>query len=222
LSSSHSARSILARFVLGCTLVALYPAAAHAEWHIVPFFGLTFAQKTTLQDLDFDVSDELGAPEKDSHKHFGAFVSRLGEGVLGAEGLFIWTPGLFTLDASGPVEPVVESSWSYALMGNVVVTTPRRLTEYGLRPFASGGLGVVHVLAQKVGEDPLFPDVSTPLFAFNVGGGAIGFFTNRTGVRFEFRYFQAFGRNARTEETLEGERVRLRYMTASIGLVLRR
>jgi hypothetical protein len=212
LLSNSRVRSNLARTLLCCAFLSAFPATAFAEWHIVPFIGLTFAQKTTLIDLDFDASDELGAPDKESHRNFGAVVSRLGEGVLGFEGLFVWTPDLFT------VPPVVESSRSMAFMGNVVLTTPRRLTEYGLRPFVSGGIGALQVSAEKAGD----VGVSTYLAAFNVGGGAIGFFTNRTGVRFEIRFHQAFGREAEPLETIVGERVRVRYMTFSVGLVFRR
>lgn len=211
-------RSKLTRIVLCGTLLSALPATASAEWHIVPFIGVTFAQKTTLLLLDPPLSPELGAPEKEGHRHYGGVVSRLGEGILGVEGIFTWTPGLFPGD--GPA--VIESSRSISLMGNVVLTTPRRWTEYGLRPFLSGGVGLLEVsatLSARLGDAI---DTNATLFGYNVGGGAIGFFTNRTGVRFEFRFHQAFGREAESGETIEGERVRLRYMTFSVGLVIRR
>ena len=185
----------------------------------MPFIGATFGQKTTLALLDPPLSPELGAPDKESHRHYGVVVSRLGDGIFGLEGLFVWTPGLFP--GTGP--QVVDSSHSISLMGNAMLTTPRRWTEYGLRPFLSGGLGLLDVSATLNADllgDVLDPDAT--LVAYNVGGGAIGFFTNRTGVRFEFRFHQAFGRDARSGETLEGGRVRLRYMTLSVGLVFRR
>ena len=56
---------------------------------------------------------------------------------------------------------------------------------------------------------------------FNLGVGAIGFFTERTGVRFDFRYHSTF---RRSEDILsvDTESSYLRYMTASVGIVWRR
>jgi len=76
-------------------------------------------------------------------------------------------------------------------MGNAVLTLPRRWTEYGLRPVVSGGLGVMHVSVLDTGG--VFP-VSSNLAGFNVGGGAVGFLTKRTGLRFDARYFSSLHR----------------------------
>ena len=72
-------------------------------------------------------------------------------------------------------------------MGNVVLTTPRHWNEYGLRPFVSGGFGFFNASRQDVVN---FVPRSMNLFGWNVGGGATGFFTDFTGVRFDLRFFK--------------------------------
>ena len=55
---------------------------------------------------------------------------------------------------------------------------------------------------------------------FNIGGGAIGFLSKNTGLRFDFRYYSSFTRYDEAA-TFDGP-LHIRYMTASVGLVLRR
>jgi hypothetical protein len=108
----------------------------------------------------------------------------------------------------------VEDNRALALMANVVITLPQRWTEYGLRPFISGGFGLMHAN----NGDQLFP-TTVNVQGVNIGGGAVGFLTNQTGLRFDVRYHSTLNR-------LEGAPAfgdaHLRYVTASIGLVFRR
>ena len=169
---------------------------------------------TTIVDLQL-------ASEK-RHANFGGAVSLLGPGFLGAEVITVWTPGFFenddfAVEPGAPPPPRVVSSRTVSLMANVVLTTPRRWTEYALRPYVSGGFGLMHIKKEEVEE--IF-SVNRNLAGFNIGGGAVGFFSERTGVRFDLRYHSTL------RETDEGGSsigpVRLRYLTASIGIVFRR
>jgi hypothetical protein len=187
----------------GVLLALAFPQSAAAEWHFTPMLGTTFFIKTSVFDLDA-ATDQI-------HRNFGGSVALLGSGILGVEGLIVWTPGLFTGDNG-----LVKRSRSISAMGNVVVTTPRRWTEYSLRPFVSGGFGVIKV--SKTETFGVFP-FNSNLPAFNIGGGAIGFLSKRTGVRFDLRYHSSL---ARSDEGGAIGRVHIRYMTASVGLVLRR
>jgi hypothetical protein len=146
-------------------------------------------------------------------------VSFLGGGILGAETIFTWTPGFFQQEDLG----LVETSRSIALMGNLVVTAPRRLTEYSLRPFISGGFGVLkpYVRQKEAGGGEPLPAVDLNLWGYNIGGGAMGFFSERTGVRFDLRYYSTI-RPTDEDGAIIEDRVRLRYMTASVGVVFRR
>jgi hypothetical protein len=174
--------------------------------------GVTFAGGTTLVD------PQLGAEKR--HTSFGGAVSLLGAGIIGGEVIGVFTPGFFQTDQSklSEVPPVdIESSRSVALMVNMVVTTPRRWTEYSLRPFVSAGLGVLHT-SQKQAVELLEP-LRTNMLGYNVGGGAIGFLSPRTGVRFDLRYYSTL-RGTDQKGAAFGP-ARLHYMTASVGLVFR-
>ena len=192
----------------GCLCLLACPRSAAAEWHLTPTVGLTFASNTNLFDPD------LGTDKV--HANLGGSVSLLGRGLFGVEGLVVLTPNFFKGDGD-----LIESSRSLIVMGNLVLTAPRRWTEYNLRPFVSAGLGLLQASYEE--KTPTLP-LSARFAAFNVGGGAVGFFSSRTGVRFDLRYYSTLpGRQSDGLPKLGlGDKVHLRYMTASVGIVLRR
>ena len=190
-----------------CCLLIVVPRTAAAEWQFTPMIGATFLGNTSIVDPEL-ATDNV-------HRHFGGAVSLLGGGLFGVESVFVWTPGFF--DDDDPPVQLVESSRSIAWMGNIVVTAPRRWTEYFLRPFVSGGIGWLRT--SKLEQTAIFAP-SVDLVGFNIGGGAIGFFTPRTGVRFDVRYYSNL--KPTDEGAVAFGDVRLRYMTASVGIVLRR
>jgi hypothetical protein len=195
-----------------CLLAA--PRMAAAEWHVTPMIGITFAGKTTLLD------PQVAAGKR--HADFGGAVTLLGAGVLGAETIVVFTPGFFQTDRTSLATDVprveISSSRTLAVMGNVVLTTPRRWTEYNLRPFVSGGFGMLR--ASKTEEKDVFP-LHANFAGFNIGGGAVGFFSQRTGVRFDVRYYSTVHSTYHGPGVAIGD-VRLHYMTAAVGVVMRR
>lgn len=193
----------MARALTICVLVLAMPWPAAAEWHFTPMIGETFLGRTSLIDLE--------AATGKHHRNLGGSVTLLGSGVFGVEGLIVWTPAFFE---TGDTE-LIEKSHTLAIMGNVMVTAPRRWTEYSLRPFVSGGFGFLNASKKEVAE--VFP-TSAKMAGYNVGGGAIGFLSKRTGVRFDLRYYNNIGG---TSAASIGP-LHLRYMTASVGVVLRR
>jgi hypothetical protein len=201
-------------FIAALLLALTFPSVATAaEWHFTPTFGWTFQADTNLLDPDEGTSKV--------HWNVGGSVALLGTGIFGVEGMIVWTPGFFTNDEILVHEPLVGKSHTFAFMGNAVLTTPRKWTEYGLRPFLSGGFGVLGVSFTDVHN--VFTN-SGNIPAFNIGGGAIGFLSKRTGVRFDLRYYNNL---PRSEEDCPiqiafGEGCHLRYMTASVGVVIRR
>ncbi len=203
------------RILAACGLCLAAPRSASAEWHLTPTLGVTFAGSTTFLD------PQQAVPKR--HGNFGGAITLLGAGVLGAETVIVLTPGFFQTDKTplgsdvGRVE--IKSSRAVAVMANAVLTTPRRWTEYSLRPFVSGGFGLLHVSQAPQAADRGLP-VDAGIAGFNVGGGAVGFLTRRTGVRFDLRYYSSL--RATDQQDMAIGLARLHYMTASVGLVIRR
>ena len=145
----------------------------------------------------------------------------MGSGPVGVEGVIAYTPGFFQQDnppvVDGVLPPDIVKSRTLAIMGNVVLTTPRNWNEYGLRPFVSGGIGLLHATATEALE--LTP-VDTSLLGYNIGGGAVGFLNERVGLRFDLRYFKSLKPSYDPELSVTG-RVHLSYWTGSVGVVLK-
>lgn len=196
---------MLRAFIVGCACVIAASRPAAAEWHITPMIGATFAGNTSLIDLE----NATGRV----HPQIGGAVSLLGSGVLGVEAIGVLTPGFFQTGS----KTLLKNSRTLAFMGNAVLTLPQRWTEYSLRPFVSGGLGLIHVTAiDTIGVLPVDSNVA----GFDIGGGAIGFLTANTGVRFDLRYYANLHHPGQEAPSIGPPH--LRYMTASIGIVFRR
>jgi hypothetical protein len=197
------------RLLVCCSLLVLAAARpAHAEWQVTPFVGLTMFGSTNV----YDPEEATG----NRHLHGGGSVAWLSRGLFGIEGIVTWTPGFFESSPSFediPSQPSVNDSRTTSIMANVLLTLPQRWTEYGLRPFVSGGFGFLRASH----SDALLP-VRLNTAGFNVGGGAIGFLSDRTGVRFDVRYHTTLSQAG--DATSFGP-AHLRYVTASVGIVFR-
>jgi hypothetical protein len=180
-------------------LAAIPPTLASAEWQFTPMYGFTFGGDTSLA-----LNESVGA----RRWNFGGSVRLLGAGPFGVESVFVYVPGFFE------PSPTVTASRSLALMGNVVLTIPRAWNEYGLRPFVSAGLGLLHASH----NDPVLP-ISENLPGYNVGGGAVGFLTDRVGLRFDLRYYGNLKPTG--DPAASFGRVRLHYWTGSVGVVFK-
>ncbi len=194
-------------------LIAVRPASANAEWQFAPFVGFTFGGDTNL----------IFTQVVDRHWNFGGTVRLVGAGPIGLESVFVYVPGIFETPDPDPLSDIppsnaITKSHSYALMGNVVLTTPRAWNQYGLRPYVSGGLGIC---ACRITSH--FP-ARANLPAYNVGGGAVGFLTNKVGLRFDLRYFRTLPpgeESGDTDRTEYLDRVHVHYWTVTVGVVFR-
>jgi hypothetical protein len=197
----------------GCILFVT-PSPSAAEWQFAPFIGYTFKGSTTIVDNENAVGKK--------HWHFGGAATLLGDGILGVEGYFLQTPSYFQ-NQDTPctvVATCVTSSLMYTLMGNAVLTTPRKWNQYGLRPYLSGGLGLLHVSKRDAGG--IFP-VNLNMLGMNVGGGAVGFVSERVGLRFDLRYFRKIHGpdEMELESPVSTGPIQLRYWAISAGLVFK-
>jgi hypothetical protein len=193
-----------ARLTLLSLLFLVAPRAVWADWLITPFAGGSFAPETT-----FLVFDE-GAGRKFT---LGASVALLSNGLLGIEADVGHTPGFF--EGDDPLGLVLTSRVT-TITGNVILAAPLSLTRESLRPYLVGGLGLLQARSKHAGG--LFP-VDQDLLGVDFGGGAIGFVTSRTGLRFDVRYMKAAsgadGPFARPGIS------RLSFWRATIGVVIR-
>lgn len=196
---------VLRVVVSSAALLGACPGAAAADWQFAPLVGLTFKGSTTLINLDSAAGH--------TRWNFGGAVTYTFARLIGVEGLFIYTPGF--LDDKERFE--VTSGRTLALMGNVVLAMPRQWNEYGLRPFVSGGVGLLQTTMQDARDVFAFKN---NLLGLNVGGGATGAITDRMGLRFELRYFSQLGPGAEGEFAFG--RAQLRYWTSSVGVSVRR
>lgn len=182
----------------------LFPSSAAADWFLTPFYGVTFGGETSLVDPE----NAAGTTKQ----VFGGSISLLPSGILGVEGDIGYIPGFFQRDNG----LIVNDSRLITVMGSVIVTTPLSWTRESLRPYIVGGAGLMRAsLSDTLGAFR----VTDNFLAIGVGGGVMGFFNDRTGVRFELRYFSSVGR---PEATASFGNVRLSQWRASIGLVLKR
>jgi hypothetical protein len=193
---------------LAVVLLMLWPASAAAqEWQLKPFLGLTFAGDTTIVDPEEAAGDV--------HLALGGSVSRIGE-VFGFEADVGFVPGFF----SGDVEvPLVISSSVMTLSGNVVIALPRRMTQYTLRPYVAGGVGLMRV--SKDDQLDTFP-VTLNVMTIDVGGGATGFLSETVGLNWDLRYFRNItGAPDPDNPGLSFGAPRLSFWRLTMGVVLR-
>jgi hypothetical protein len=192
-------------FPLLLAVALLVPGPVAADWIVSPYVGARFAGNSTFL---------LGGEAVERNKFtFGGSVGVLTDGVIGVEGDIAFIPGFFRRFEGF----VTQSNRVVTLMGNVIVAVPLHVTQYGLRPYVVGGVGLI----QARGQSDLLGDViSSDLFAMNVGGGAIGPISPRSSLRFDLRYFRNLSGDADVATTADGG-LELRFWRATVGLTFR-
>ena len=181
------------------------PRDARADYLFVPFVGGAFAGNTAFLNL------EQGAGS--TQWIFGGSVGWLSSGVLGVEGDFSYAPRFFERDN---LAGEILSSNETTLSGSVIIAVPQSVTGYALRPYLVGGLGLMHSGITYLFFDP----VDDNSLGLNIGGGAIGFLSPRTGLRFELRHFRTL---EDATNPANGEvSTRLSFWRFTVGVVVRR
>lgn len=196
-------RVVVRMVVLLLALSAPAAAQVSTEWQVRPFIGVTFGGSTTLSDYDLAVGSANVA--------LGVNGALLGN-VFGVEGDLGHAPGFFQ---AGDAR-LVSSSRVTTLTGNAIIGLPRSATEYTLRPYFVGGLGVMWARAVPSFNSLAPVDMTRP--AFDLGGGVSGALSNRTGLSWDVRYFRSF---AGVEDPLGIGAERLSFWRANMALVIR-
>jgi hypothetical protein len=193
---------------LAVVLVMLWPASLAAqEWQLKPFVGLTFAGDTTIVDPEEAAGD--------IHLSLGGSVTWIGE-IFGVEADLAFVPGFF----AGESDPrLVVDSGVTTLTGNVIIALPRRMTEFTLRPYVAGGVGLMRISQEQV-QDP-FP-LTLNVMTIDIGGGATGFLSETVGLNWDLRYFRNItGAPDPDNPGLSFGAPRLSFWRLTMGVVLR-
>lgn len=192
---------------LAALLLALVPGVAPAQPVLIqPFAGISFGGDTNI--LDLDEATEL------RKLTWGGTVTVIGRGVFGIEGDFSFIPGFFERDTEAEL---VSDSQVVTLTGNVVIATPLSWTRQSLRPYFSGGGGLIRTRIRDLAD--IFTS-NRNLVGIDLGGGLIGFFSERVGVRWDVRYFKSVSDPGDTEDVAYGS-ASLSFWRASMALVLK-
>jgi hypothetical protein len=188
-------------------LLVLLPSVASADWLYAPYVGGAFAGSTPLLDLEGGASS--------TQLVFGGSAGWWSAGIIGFETDFAYAPRFFETNNLFFTDSNLVT-WG----GNVVVTMPVSVTRESLRPYLVGGLGWMHLSIDEGAN--VFPEFfrARNSIGLNLGGGAVGFITPRTGLRFELRHFRSF-EHGNNPATLENESL-LSFWRATVGVVIRR
>jgi hypothetical protein len=191
------------RLTLAVGFLLAGAAPARADFFVTPFAAIKFAGDAAIVDLDSGASNAKFT--------LGAMAGVLGEGFLGVEADVAYVPRFFERSTGA----LLTRSHVLTVMGNLMVAMPRSVSGYSLRPFVSGGGGLVRVNIDDILE--ALP-VDANLFGINVGGGAVGPLSNALDVRFDLRWFKSL--------TSGGERTirpgpPLTFWRVAVGLTIR-
>ena len=185
-------RKLAITSVLALMMFAGAPAKASADWLFTPFIGMNWGGTAGFTDFAGDFEDEF-----EQKMNFGASLSWMGAGALGFEVDFGFSPNFFQ-NTAGDDDFEFGDSNVTTLMANLKVGAPfGGQTGGGIRPYASGGLGLIKTRI----DDPedLFELNSTD-WGLNVGGGVAGFFNDNIGLQGDVRYFRSLQDNEPDDE----------------------
>ena len=187
------------------------PGRASADWLLTPFIGANFGGNADFGSFD-DFDDEF-----ERRVDMGASLGWMGGGIVGFEVDFGWSPNFFQ-NTTGSGNFDFGDSNVTTLMANVVVGAPiGGQSGPGIRPYASGGVGIIKSSIGDAGD--LF-DVDSTDWGFNVGAGVTGFFTDNIGLRGDVRYFRSLQDNEPDDE-FDIALSDFRFWRGTVGLTFR-
>lgn len=177
----------------------LAPSIAHAQVHVDPFLG--WARNGDLSAW---------------HPGGGVAVDWLSEGGLTVGADFGYESGFF--DPPQGALDLIESSNLFTVTGLVGYAAPWRREGPSVRPFVSGGVGVMR---QHARDRAGFIDVSRTDPAWSLGGGTRVRLKRYLGVRGEVRYFRSLRAPYESPSDLTADLGRLGFWRISAGATLR-
>jgi Outer membrane protein beta-barrel domain len=207
-----SLRKFALTSALAVIIVAGAPGKASADWLFTPFVGWNWGGTAGFTDIAGDFEDDF-----ERRSNFGASLAWMGAGALGFEVDFGYAPNFFE-NTAGEDDFEYGDSNVTTLMANLMVGVPfGGQSGFGIRPYASGGLGIIK--SQIEDADDLF-DVDSTDWGLNVGGGVNAFFSDRFGLRGDVRYFRSLQDNEPDDE-VDLALGSFNYWRGTVGVVFR-
>jgi opacity protein-like surface antigen len=195
--------------VAALALVAAAPAPASADWTFSPFIGSTFAGELNDVDLDESTQNKLS---------WGGSLMWMGEGIAGFEVDFGYTPEFFFSDNDNEVDFIGDGNVTTFMVNAVIGIPIGGDTGAGIRPYATGGLGLIR---QSVDEVIDVFDADNNSLGFNVGGGLMGMFTDNVGIRGDIRWFRQFRNESDGLDDLDFDLSGLSFWRGTVGVTFR-
>ena len=187
------------------------PSKASADWLLTPFVGWNWGGTANLLEND-DFDDEF-----EQKAMFGASLAWMGAGVVGFEVDFGFSPNFFE-NTSGSGDFEFADSNLTTVMGNLIIGVPIGGQHgVGFRPYAVGGVGLVK---SRLGSSGDLFNVDSTDWGFNVGAGALFFFSDNVGLRGDVRYF----RSLQDVEPIDDFNIRFanfRFWRGTLGVTIR-
>lgn len=187
------------------SVLCLLPGSAWADAYVSPFFGVHFG-------------GSVGTPLRQAARErnrmtYGLGLGTMGGGVFGIELDLAYTPRFFTQD-----ETEGAGSNLLTLVPTLIVGIPIGGQQgAGIRPYVVGGVGL---LRRDVHLGSL-PPVTQSDLAYSLGGGVMGFFTDRVGLRGDVRYYRNFQVDDLSPGNVGFTKGTFNVGRASIGLLVR-
>jgi hypothetical protein len=190
-------RVIKSLILASAAAVVLAPMQARADGFVTPWVGSAF-----------------GSNIQNGQTTFGVSAGGMGAGIIGGEADFGWSPSFFGTKSDFGNNTVMD------LMGNLIIGIPVGGTHgAGIRPYVLGGVGLLR--SQIDGGSLTNISSSNNMFAWDAGGGVMGYFNQHVGLRGDVRYLRGTSDFRTGATTLDITGDQLHFWRASVGVVFR-
>jgi opacity protein-like surface antigen len=184
-----SVRKLILAASVVCFAAAAAPSQASADWLFTPYLGATFGGSANIGTDGEDFGDEF-----ERKVNYGASLAWVGDGALGFEVDFGYSPNFFSVSPDDDDFDLAGDGNVTTLMANLVLGAPAG----GVRPYASGGVGLIKSRVDDAGQ--FFGEINNNDFGFNLGAGVTGFVNDNVGIRGDVRYFRSLRDNEPDDE----------------------
>jgi hypothetical protein len=185
--------------------LAIAPSVAWADGYFVPFIGANFG-------------GDVGRPLRETVDErnrlaWGFGVGGMAGGIFGAEFDFGYTHNFYASNGTF----VTKSNLITAMPALVIGIPVGGQSGPGIRPYVLAGAGLLRRDLDFTTIDTL----SRNDWGYTVGGGVMGYFSDRVGLRGDLRYFRNFKVDDIDITGVDFERGTFNFGRASLGVLFR-